>query len=400
MEKIIIAHKEKVDERNSVYSLIKWFDMEKVEKAKVMVVGAGALGNEVLKHLALLNIGQVLIVDFDTIELSNLSRSVLFRESDCGKGLYKAEVASERIKEINPHVKTMVIKGDIISDIGLGVFRQMDVIIGCLDNRLARLYINRYAFKAGKIWIDGAIENLIGKLDVYEMGKGCYECQITEQEWSIIRYRLGCADIAQRYYSAGRIPTTSISSSIIGAMQAQEALKVIHGFKKNYRSGYQFHYDGMNNMTADIPFGHLKDDCESHFLYDPIHEAEELTNQSTVVELREWIQKNLNIKNPVIELNQEIVLEISTKESHFTTDVFKPKYQFTQDEINAFRQIEEEEVMFSKVLKRIDQNFPFPEATLNAIGIPPLHILYVMDNENHNIFFVEISGDKEFLSFK
>ena len=400
MEKIVISGKDKKDERNSVYDLINWFDTQKVKAAKVMVVGAGALGNEVLKHFALLNIGNVLIVDFDTIELSNLSRSVLFRESDCGKGAYKAEVASERIKELNPKIATMVIKGDIISDIGLGVFRRMDAIVGCLDNRLARLYINRYAFKAGKMWVDGAIENLIGKLDVYEMGKGCYECQLTEPEIAIIRHRLGCADIANRYYSAGRIPTTSISSSIIGAMQAQEALKIIHGFTKNYRSGLQFHYDGMNNMTADVPFGDIKDECESHFIYDPVHEATELSQGSTIAEVMDWVKTKLNIAKPVIKLDHEVVLEISTEKSNRTIPVFKPKFRFTQAEIESYQEVEDEKVLFSKVIKRIEDDFPFMQASLKEIGIPALHILYVLDNENHEIYFVETTGDIDFLSFK
>ena len=87
-----------------VFSLLSWFKQENVKKAKVMVVGAGALGNEVLKNLALFGVGNIVIVDFDTIEYSNLTRSILFRESDADKGLYKAEVAAKRIKEINKNI--------------------------------------------------------------------------------------------------------------------------------------------------------------------------------------------------------------------------------------------------------------------------------------------------------
>ena len=165
----------------------------------------------------------MLIVDFDTIEYSNLSRSVLFRESDCGK--LKAEVAASRVKEINSNVKVQTIQGDIMLDVGLGVFRQMDVVIGCLDNRLARLYINRHCHKVNKTWVDGAIENLAGQLCVYQPGISCYECQLTDVEWENIKQKLGCADIAQRNSSQGRIPTTPISSSIIAAMQPKRLLK-------------------------------------------------------------------------------------------------------------------------------------------------------------------------------
>jgi adenylyltransferase/sulfurtransferase len=67
-----------------------------------LVIGAGALGNEIIKNLALTGIGNILLVDFDQIEPSNLSRSILFRETD--RGRYKADVAAERAREIFPDI--------------------------------------------------------------------------------------------------------------------------------------------------------------------------------------------------------------------------------------------------------------------------------------------------------
>ena len=132
---------------DDTFRLMSWWDADRVKDAKVMVVGAGALGNEVLKNLALMNVGSIFIVDFDTIEYANLCRSVLFRTEDIKQNKYKCEIAGERIKEINPNVKVQAVNGDIMIDVGLGIMRRMDVIIGCLDNRIARLFINRYAFK-------------------------------------------------------------------------------------------------------------------------------------------------------------------------------------------------------------------------------------------------------------
>src|SRR4051794_34828877 len=74
--------------------LIPWWRQERLAAAKVLVVGAGALGNEVLKNIALLGVGTTYLIDFDTVETSNLSRSVLFRHGDGGRP--KAEVAAER----------------------------------------------------------------------------------------------------------------------------------------------------------------------------------------------------------------------------------------------------------------------------------------------------------------
>ena len=139
-------------DRYSRLRLIPWWRQEKLQAAKVLVVGAGALGNEVLKNLALLGVGETIVIDFDEVEPSNLSRSVLFRAEDGGRP--KAEVAARRAMEINPEVRIQPIRGDVITDLGLGVFRDVDVVIGCLDNREARLWVNRQCWKVTTPWVD------------------------------------------------------------------------------------------------------------------------------------------------------------------------------------------------------------------------------------------------------
>src|ERR1051326_5716016 len=84
--------------------LISWWRQEKLAAAKILVVGAGALGNEVLKNLALLGVGHIYIIDYDTIESTNLTRSVLYRECDAGKS--KAERAAAAVQSINPDRKS------------------------------------------------------------------------------------------------------------------------------------------------------------------------------------------------------------------------------------------------------------------------------------------------------
>src|SRR5437870_11921919 len=129
------------DDRYSRLRLISWWNQDKLRAAKVLVVGAGALGNEVLKNLALLGAGHIYIIDYDTIESTNLTRSVLYRESDAGKS--KADRAAAAVQSINPDVQVHAVNGNVIAELGLGVFSEMHVVIGCLDNREARLWINR-----------------------------------------------------------------------------------------------------------------------------------------------------------------------------------------------------------------------------------------------------------------
>ncbi len=148
------------DGRFSRFGLIGWWDQERLAQSKVLVIGAGALGNEILKNLALLGVGNVFVADLDRIENSNLSRSVLFREEDCGRG--KVEVAVQRMREIYRGTKATAWRGNVVYDLGLGVYRWADVVIGGLDNREARVAINQSAARAGRVWIDGAIERLEG----------------------------------------------------------------------------------------------------------------------------------------------------------------------------------------------------------------------------------------------
>ena len=172
------------EDRYDRLRLIQWWNQNRIANAKVMVVGAGALGNEVLKNLALLGLGKIHVVDFDLVQPSNLSRSVLFREKHTGKR--KANVAAEMIRELNPDCQVVAHHADVINNIGLGLVREVDLVIGCLDNREARLWVNRMCFKTGTPWIDGGIQEINGVAKVFRPPHGpCYECGMTEKRLSV-----------------------------------------------------------------------------------------------------------------------------------------------------------------------------------------------------------------------
>jgi adenylyltransferase/sulfurtransferase len=90
----IAGHHTGAQDRFDRFRLIGWWDQDRLSQARVLVIGAGALGNEIVKNLALLGIGHVFVADRDRVENSNLSRSILFREQDCGRP--KAEVVAQR----------------------------------------------------------------------------------------------------------------------------------------------------------------------------------------------------------------------------------------------------------------------------------------------------------------
>ena len=134
---------------SDIYSKLSWFRQERVSAANIMVVGCGALGNEVLKDLVLFGVEHLVLVDFDEVEASNLSRSILYTHTDAAAHRQKVEAAAERLRQINPKIQIIPIYGDITYDVGLGLLRRMDVVMGCVDSRWARYCINRLCMRAG-----------------------------------------------------------------------------------------------------------------------------------------------------------------------------------------------------------------------------------------------------------
>lgn len=243
--------------------LISWWRQERLAEAKVLVVGAGALGNEVLKNLALVGAGRIFIIDFDSIEATNLTRSVLFRAGDAGKA--KAERAAAAIKSLNPEVKVVARNGNVITDLGLGVFAEMDVVIGCLDNREARLWINRQCWKVSRPWVDGAIQEISGVTKVFvPPASACYECGMTEADYRLINLRYSCPLLKREDVAEGKVPTAPTISSIVAGLQTQEALKLLHGLP--VKPGTALVFNGESNNFYSTAY-QRREDCLSHETY-------------------------------------------------------------------------------------------------------------------------------------
>lgn len=380
------------DRDRSLRKLPGW-DQERVRNARFLVAGAGALGNEVLKNLALLNVGHVVIMDFDHIERSNLSRAVLFREEDCTQHQLKAVTAARRLQELNPAMKVSYLQGDVTTDLGHGLVRRMDAVIGCLDNRLARLYLNRQCHWLGKTWINGGILNLAGQVNVYAPGKACYECELTKQDWTTIRRRLGCTDIARRNSILGQVATSPLSASIIGALQVQEAMKVLFDQQDRSMAGKRFYFDGQFNAFRMFTAKKLKETCDSHFRFPAPDEAPELTATMSLGDLLNYLSKTYEHENPVIELDHGVITGIATLESKQSFDLILPKAHFSDRMAEEYAQVPGEGIGFppEKLLFRLDRNFIRQDLSLMELGIPPLHIIRV--RAGRKTHYVELSGD-------
>lgn len=378
-------------DRYHTFGYISWWQQEVVRNATVLVVGAGALGNEVIKNLALMGIGNILIADFDTIEDSNLSRSVLFRAED--RGRRKVDAAAEGAKALNPDVKVKPWHGDINFEMGLGVFRHVDAIVGCLDNREARLSINRFSWAVNRPWVDGAIQELMGIVRVFWPGQGaCYECTLTDLDYQIINLRYSCPLLARQDILQGKVPTTPTSASIVAAFQTQEALKLIHNME--VLPGKALMINGLTNDTYLTEYP-VKQYCMSHATLEPIVELPEATSASTTVgELLTLAQEQLG-PEAVLEFDGELVVSFYCD----TCDVEEPVFQrmarlyegaATCPTCGSKREM--------RLTHRITGEENYLDRTFEQMDMPPLGIIRARNGSER--LYYELTGDMEtFLQF-
>ncbi len=383
MEKIIEITDPETD-RYSRQRLISWWDQERLSNSRVMVVGIGALGNEVAKNLAQAGVGNLLLVDFDVVEPSNLTRSVLFRDDDSGRK--KVEVAAQRLKEINPCINIHVFHGDVSLDLGLGVFRRMDVVIGCLDNREARLAVNRACWKVGVPWIDGGIQELSGTVKVFiPPDSACYECTMSSRDYELLNIRYSCPLLKREDILMGKIPTVSTISSVIGGIQAQEAIKLIHNLGDS--AGKCITYIGLTNYFDIVQF-QKREECMSHDPYSDIIELDHGAGDLTGSELI-WIANKLSkCEDCTIELDREVVNGMECKACGFRDESVHLLGKLSIQKGSCPNCGTLLELNMTHVIR---DGEPLSYNALGNIGVPDFHIITVRNSERYMYF--ELSKD-------
>lgn len=374
------------EDKYSRLRLIPWWDQDRLSKATIMVVGAGAIGNELIKNLTLLGIGKILIFDMDAIENTNLTRSVLYRAKDVGR--YKAEVAAERAMEMNPDVKAKAFISNIIDDVGLGVFRRMDVVLGGLDNREARLSINQSCYKVDRPWIDGAIEALNGFARVFIPGQGaCYECTMTETDWMLINKRKSCALLTHEQMAEGKIPTTPTSSSVIAGIQVQEMLKLLHKDRNlPTLAGKGYVFNGLTHDSYVVEYQE-KPDCMSHDTFKKIVDKPWSVKNITLKDILDSIRVDLG-EMAVIDFDRDIASE-ATCSCGEHKDLYTPVHKLKGEMLVCPKCGKQ---MTFDSFHSIKGNEDFLDKTPYDIGIPLLHI--IGGRVGMDTTYYEFSGDE------
>jgi adenylyltransferase/sulfurtransferase len=372
-------------DRYSRLRLISWWRQERLRAARVLVVGAGALGNEVLKNLALIGLGTIHVIDLDVVEPSNLSRSVLFRAEDGGRP--KAEVAATRAGEMNPEIRILPLHGDVITDLGLGAFADMDLVIGCLDNREARLWVNRQCWKVGTPWIDAGIQEIQGVVKVFvPPDSACYECAMTERDYQLLNLRYSCPLLRREDIAAGKVPTAPTIASMMAALQVQEALKLLHELP--VAAGTAYVYNGVGNQfyATRLP---RREDCLSHETYpDPVELP--LSDRSTVAEL--FAAARAHVAGPLeLALDRELVVALECPNCEWREAVMKPRIKVRAGEAVCPKCGQAARPDFASA---VEESSAMVDQPLGRVGIPPYDIVRV-DGPAGSGFFL-LAGDRDY----
>lgn len=373
------------EDRYDRLKLIGWWDQDRLKAARVLVVGAGALGNEVVKNLVLVGVGNLLIVDFDRIELSNLSRAVFFRDEHCGRP--KATVVAEMARQLNPDCRVVGLLADVTADIGLGLVRDMDVVIGCVDNREARLWINRMCWKVGVPWVDGGIQEISGVAKTYCPPDGaCYECTMTENDFRLMQLRYSCPLLKREDLQQGKVPTAPTIASLVGALQAQEALKLIHGREVGKGIGLIFNGDANHFYRTTFP---RRDDCLAHESYDDVIHSP-LTSSATARDVFEWSEQHLGLVAESLELDRDFLIEFRCENCGQSAAVGQCTNKISHREAPCPRCLNVRVPQTTSCIERGDRLADYPLAQL---GIPTRDIIRMRCSGG--VSFIELGGDLE-----
>jgi len=390
MTETLTLRTELEEDRYSRFRLIPWWDQAKIQAARVLVIGAGALGNEILKNLALLGFLNIVIVDLDSIETSNLSRSVLFRVSDVGSA--KADAAARGYRNLLPEATVLPLAANVMQDCGLGLFAWADLIIAGLDNREARLWINRAAWKVGRPWIDGAIEGINGVARVFLPNQPpCYECTLGETDWAILNRRMSCNLLLHEAQPQGRVPTTPTISSVIAGIQVQELVKVLHGLPTLAGKGYVF--EGLQHTSYVTQYTE-NPDCMSHASLENIVELSECSSEITLAELMRRGQEYLGASETVIEFSRDIVRRLRCPRCGATEELFAPVGSVDRSRGRCSvcsRDSAEPQMRIVDLLTGYRGEPELAGRTLDQLGLPLFDVFTVRSNDSEVNYL--IAGD-------
>ena len=210
-------------------SIVTRSEQQRFKDAKITVIGCGGIGGETIEMLARMGIGELVLVDKDAFDLSNLNRQTLASIADLG--LDKSAVAAEKVRLINPYVKVTTFNEHVDQTNIDKVIGDSDIVIDALDNVLTRVIVSRKAKEKGIAYIHGAIHGTLGQITVFlPNSEKTYEEMFNLPS---IGKELNDETIeALKKVTSGVPPVIGPTPNLIGCLEAFEAYKIITGVGK------------------------------------------------------------------------------------------------------------------------------------------------------------------------
>ncbi len=275
----------------------------RLKAAKVLTIGAGGLGSPLGLYLAAAGVGTLGLVDFDVVDESNLHRQVLFGRSSVGRP--KIQAATDRLRDLNPHIKIVPHEVRLDSSNALDLFRDYDVIVDGTDNFPTRYLVNDACVLLGKPNVYGSIFRFEGQVSVFWGEKGpCYRCLFPEPP---------PPEMAPSCSEAGVL---GMLCGIIGSLQANEVIKLIVGagdpligrlvlfdaLKLKFRE-LKLRKDPNCPICSDHPTQTGLIDYEQFCGIDPQAERVEEAFEISAPQLKAWLDEGrpvtlLDVRNP------------------------------------------------------------------------------------------------------
>jgi len=240
---------------------VGWLDLDAVFRSRVLMMGAGALGNEVGKCLALSGFRRITVVDMDHVVGSNLNRCLFFTQEDVRARSKKAEAVARGIESLSSEVRARAVVGRL-EDLPDSFYGGFDIVLGCLDNIAARVHANSHAYHAGKAYIDGGMDGFLGRVMVCIPPDGpCVQCGMNRSHSRVAGMRFSCTGEGVVFHEP-RLAAEITTTSVISAVMVRECLKVVSG-RRDMSLRNMFYYDGQRNSGEELEVP-LDPRCPNH----------------------------------------------------------------------------------------------------------------------------------------
>jgi adenylyltransferase/sulfurtransferase len=372
-------------ERYDRQQRIAGWNQSALSAARVIIAGAGALGNEAIKNLALMGVGHILIVDFDRIEISNLSRTALFLEKDIGRA--KAEVAAERAAQLNSEIQVRYINGDLFSDVGLGFYRHADLVVGALDNLAARSQVGLSCSLSGTAFLDGGMWAWGGEVRWFKGGaETCFECTLSDDDREHGFERRSCTGFrpSDDDEAVRRVPTTISTAAMIGGLLAQEAARYLCG--REIQGGEALVYNGLKLSLhrSTLP---RSPQCPYHEPYANVSELSASAASTTALDVLRRAESE-SLEACSLELGRDFLLG------------FRCAVCGEQEELNTLLSSVDEaasacprcgSARAPEIINSLGSNHPLSARRLKELGIPMGEVLIVRGADELRLY--ELTGD-------